>query len=114
MLNDRKFLFFIVILNMLYRRLRGGQVQRQVKSDCSSCILWWAAVLLVTFFGKHRLAGQEGLPLLMEVNSVFSMIYPRDKIVLETLGSSELFKALADTHLEYVVGLLDLADVDLL
>jgi hypothetical protein len=114
MLNGRFFLFFKVILLLLYRHLRGGQVQRQVKSDCSSCILWRAAVLLVTFFGKHRLAGEEGLPLLMEVNSVFSVVYPRDEVILETLGSSELFEALADTHLEYIVGLLNLTDVDLL
>ena len=50
----------------------------------------------------------------MEVNPVFSVVYTRDEVVLEALSSTELLKALADTHLEYVVGLLDLTNVHLL
>jgi hypothetical protein len=59
-------------------------------------------------------ASHERLPLLVKINSVFSVINTGYEIVFKALYATKLLKTLAHRHFKNVVCFLNLADVNFL
>lgn len=67
-------------------------------------------LLLLPFFA----AFSECFEFLLEVNSIFNVVYLGDKLVFEAVGGVQTFVAATHKHLQVVVSLLNLLNVSLL